>query len=385
MGRVLLSIIEDTSGAHDTLVGGSNAATNAARLWRAAFATRATISFSPPANWASTAATCIPASPSSRRSASTPRASCDWQRRAPQARRLRRSARRDGSAGRAVQLPASARPVAGLRTGRRRDRSAIRRARPRDDDLCRTATPKPARAFENNAFYLAAGCREGVTMTAILRLLARIVLDSQRFAARHAVVGDHPQGPDPPHHRQPRPAGRRHAVLHAARLRRALQRARTRCARKARPMSRPAPASCRPKAASCCAWSPTPAAGTTPRPAPAPARATPCASAIRRKYLHACRENFLIEVAKHGMTKRDIVPNINFFMNVPIEPDGQFTIVDGVSTPGDYVEMVAEMDVLVRHLQLSADQQPLQRLQSDADRGGDLRGARGRDACSQKF
>ncbi|MGH2340220.1 urea amidolyase associated protein UAAP2 [Segnochrobactraceae bacterium EtOH-i3] len=64
------------------------------------------------------------------------------------------------------------------------------------------------------------------------------------------------------------------------------------------------------------------------------------------KYMHACRENFLIEVTKYGMSKRDIVGNINFFMNVPVEPSGALTIVDGVSKPGDFVEMVAEMDVL---------------------------------------
>ena len=64
------------------------------------------------------------------------------------------------------------------------------------------------------------------------------------------------------------------------------------------------------------------------------------------RYLHACRDNFVIEVTKHGMTKRDIVPNINFFMNVPISPSGEMTIVDGLSNPGDYVELVAEMDVL---------------------------------------
>ncbi|ARQ59759.1 UNVERIFIED_ORG: hypothetical protein GGE64_003848 [Rhizobium etli] len=64
------------------------------------------------------------------------------------------------------------------------------------------------------------------------------------------------------------------------------------------------------------------------------------------KYLHACRDNFLLEVSKHGMGKRDIVPNINFFMNVPIQPTGEMTIVDGISAPGDYVELVAEMDVL---------------------------------------
>lgn len=64
------------------------------------------------------------------------------------------------------------------------------------------------------------------------------------------------------------------------------------------------------------------------------------------RYLHACRDNFLLEVTRHGMSKRDIVPNINFFMNVPIEPNGQMTIVDGLSAPGDHVEMRAEMDVL---------------------------------------
>ncbi len=64
------------------------------------------------------------------------------------------------------------------------------------------------------------------------------------------------------------------------------------------------------------------------------------------KYQHACRENFVLEVTKHGMSKRDIVPNINFFMNVPVEPDGNLAIVDGESKPGDYVELVAEMDIL---------------------------------------
>jgi urea carboxylase-associated protein 1 len=64
------------------------------------------------------------------------------------------------------------------------------------------------------------------------------------------------------------------------------------------------------------------------------------------RYMHACRENFLVELAKYGMTKRDIVSNINFFMNVPILPDGELAIVDGASKPGDSVELRAEMDVL---------------------------------------
>jgi len=65
------------------------------------------------------------------------------------------------------------------------------------------------------------------------------------------------------------------------------------------------------------------------------------------KYLHACRDNFVAEVAKYGMGKRDVAPNINFFMNVPISPNGEMTIVDGISAPGDYVELKAEMDVLL--------------------------------------
>jgi urea carboxylase-associated protein 1 len=64
------------------------------------------------------------------------------------------------------------------------------------------------------------------------------------------------------------------------------------------------------------------------------------------KYLHACRENFLIAASRYGLSKRDIVPNLNFFMNVPIDPSGNFTVVDGVSKPGDYIELIAEMDVL---------------------------------------
>jgi urea carboxylase-associated protein 1 len=64
------------------------------------------------------------------------------------------------------------------------------------------------------------------------------------------------------------------------------------------------------------------------------------------KYQHSCRENFILAAAAHGLTKRDIVPNINFFMNVPVAPKGDIAIVDGVSQAGDYVELTAEMDLL---------------------------------------
>jgi urea carboxylase-associated protein 1 len=64
------------------------------------------------------------------------------------------------------------------------------------------------------------------------------------------------------------------------------------------------------------------------------------------RYLHSCRDNFLIELAKHGMSKRDIVPNLNFFMPVPLEEDGRLAIVAGVDEPGHSVDLLAALDVL---------------------------------------
>lgn len=62
---------------------------------------------------------------------------------------------------------------------------------------------------------------------------------------------------------------------------------------------------------------------------------------------HGCRENFLAEASKYGMGVRDIVSNLNWFMNVPIEADGTLGIVDGISAPGKRVAFRAEMDILV--------------------------------------
>jgi uncharacterized protein len=65
------------------------------------------------------------------------------------------------------------------------------------------------------------------------------------------------------------------------------------------------------------------------------------------KHQHACVENFLLEGSRWGLSKRDIVSNVNWFMNVPVERDGTLGIVDGISSPGLRVRAVAEMDVLV--------------------------------------
>ncbi|MBK1729301.1 urea amidolyase associated protein UAAP2 [Halorhodospira halophila] len=71
--------------------------------------------------------------------------------------------------------------------------------------------------------------------------------------------------------------------------------------------------------------------------------------ALDKKPMHNCRDNFLIALAEsdYPLGKRDLGPNINFFMNVPLTPEGGLSFQDGLSGPGKYVEMRAEMDVLV--------------------------------------
>jgi len=70
--------------------------------------------------------------------------------------------------------------------------------------------------------------------------------------------------------------------------------------------------------------------------------------ALETRHMHACRSSFLKAVTGwgRGMSKRDITSNINFFMNVPVTPEGRLTFEDGISEPGKYVEMRAETDVL---------------------------------------
>jgi urea carboxylase-associated protein 1 len=65
------------------------------------------------------------------------------------------------------------------------------------------------------------------------------------------------------------------------------------------------------------------------------------------KHQHACVDNFLLDHAARGLGKRDLVSNINWFMNVPVEADGSLGIVDGLSAPGKYVDLRAEIDTLV--------------------------------------
>ncbi len=74
---------------------------------------------------------------------------------------------------------------------------------------------------------------------------------------------------------------------------------------------------------------------------------------LAKRPMHSCRDSFMhalnhSECATHRhMSKRDITANINFFMNVPVTANGGLSFADGISGAGKYVEMRAEMDVVV--------------------------------------
>lgn len=74
---------------------------------------------------------------------------------------------------------------------------------------------------------------------------------------------------------------------------------------------------------------------------------------LAKRPMHSCRDNFMYAISHSScvhdreISKRDITANINFFMNVPVTPDGELSFADGISASGKYVEMRAEMDVLV--------------------------------------
>jgi len=77
-----------------------------------------------------------------------------------------------------------------------------------------------------------------------------------------------------------------------------------------------------------------------------------CCSAPSNEMLYGaansgCRENFLAELGQHGLGRRDIVPNLNWFMHVPVAADGGAQVALGSSRPGDIVRLRADRDVLV--------------------------------------
>ncbi|WP_454190167.1 urea amidolyase associated protein UAAP2 [Paenibacillus sp. Marseille-Q7038] len=65
-------------------------------------------------------------------------------------------------------------------------------------------------------------------------------------------------------------------------------------------------------------------------------------------FMHNCRDTFMLMLSERNeFTKRDLASNVNFFMNVPVTPEGELTFADGISGPGRYVELIALAPVTV--------------------------------------
>ena len=68
---------------------------------------------------------------------------------------------------------------------------------------------------------------------------------------------------------------------------------------------------------------------------------------FRNDYYLNGYDSLLNEVAKYGLGKRDLVPNINFFSKVMVDDNGDMQFVSGHSRAGDYVDLRFEMNTLV--------------------------------------
>ena len=99
------------------------------------------------------------------------------------------------------------------------------------------------------------------------------------------------------------------------------------------------------------------------------AESNTCRFGHHTRSMHNCRDNFLNGLSRHGMGKRDLAPNINFFMNVPVTVDGHLDIVDGISAPGHVRGVAGRARRAVRDLELPAAQQSVQRLEPDTRSG----------------
>ena len=60
----------------------------------------------------------------------------------------------------------------------------------------------------------------------------------------------------------------------------------------------------------------------------------------------SCYANFREILERFGLDERSIVGNVNFFMSVPVLPDGGAGVADGISPPGSHVDLRAERDVI---------------------------------------
>ena len=67
----------------------------------------------------------------------------------------------------------------------------------------------------------------------------------------------------------------------------------------------------------------------------------------RNDWYRNAHDNFLIELGKHGLGKRDLVANVNLFSRVDVDADGKMNFHEGNARAGDSIDLRAEMNVLV--------------------------------------
>lgn len=67
----------------------------------------------------------------------------------------------------------------------------------------------------------------------------------------------------------------------------------------------------------------------------------------RNDYYKNGRDSFVTELGKWGLGPRDLAATVNFFSRVDVDNDGNMTYHAGNSLPGSYVDLRAEMNVLV--------------------------------------
>ncbi|MEM9371939.1 MAG: DUF1989 domain-containing protein [Pseudomonadota bacterium] len=60
----------------------------------------------------------------------------------------------------------------------------------------------------------------------------------------------------------------------------------------------------------------------------------------------SCYSNFEKELARRGLGREAIVPNVNWFMSVPVVGDGGAGVAEAELKPGSHVALRAERDVL---------------------------------------
>ena len=68
---------------------------------------------------------------------------------------------------------------------------------------------------------------------------------------------------------------------------------------------------------------------------------------LRNEWHRNTRDNFLVELGKYDLGKRDLVANLNFFVKVVVDEQGALGFVPGHSKAGSFVELRSEMNTLV--------------------------------------